>query len=435
MDFLKNKYFTNSIWLVLEKIILMMVSLVVGVLVVRYLGKEEFGFYSYVLSVFIIAEVFCTFGQNNIVVKEIVKDIGKSDEILGTAFRFQVLGGLICFLGVFLVLFFSEYSYTEWYKFIFVFAALPIKSFRVISFYFDARVLGKYNAITRTTAILITNALKLLVIFTQSAPIYFYVILLVDAVLVSTFFLFFLKEKEHQFSKWKTNSHLMKKFFKSGFLLMLSSFLITIYLRIDQVMITNLLGNAENGLYSSAIRVSSTWYNIGWAVILSIFPLLIESKKISNELFKKRMLYLIQLVVFIGIGIGIVFTFYAKEVIEFLFTKDFSGAVGVLKVHIWSSILIFLYYLQEKWYVINNKEKLFFYASLLGLLLNCGLNFISLKVYGIDAAAYNTLFGLIFSLLIFPVFFKGTREVFFLQIRAFVSIYRFEFISLLKKKN
>ena len=45
-----RKYFTNTSWLLGERVLRMAVSLFVGIYVARYLGPERFGLLSYALS-------------------------------------------------------------------------------------------------------------------------------------------------------------------------------------------------------------------------------------------------------------------------------------------------------------------------------------------------------------------------------------------------
>lgn len=44
------KYFKNTSWFLLEKILRLTVGLFVGILVARYLGPEKFGLFSYAQS-------------------------------------------------------------------------------------------------------------------------------------------------------------------------------------------------------------------------------------------------------------------------------------------------------------------------------------------------------------------------------------------------
>ena len=45
-----RKYFANTSWLLGERVLRMLVSLLVGIYVARYLGPERFGLLSYALS-------------------------------------------------------------------------------------------------------------------------------------------------------------------------------------------------------------------------------------------------------------------------------------------------------------------------------------------------------------------------------------------------
>ena len=57
-----NNYINNSIWILAEKASRIISGILVGVLVARFLGKEQFGIISYALSVISIFTVFSTLG-------------------------------------------------------------------------------------------------------------------------------------------------------------------------------------------------------------------------------------------------------------------------------------------------------------------------------------------------------------------------------------
>ena len=108
------KYFKNTSWLFGEKILRMVVGLFVGIWVARYLGPEQFGLFSYAQSFVGLFTAIATLGLDGIVVRELVKDESRRDELMGTAFWLKILGAL----GVLIVLaiavnFTSNDSYTN----------------------------------------------------------------------------------------------------------------------------------------------------------------------------------------------------------------------------------------------------------------------------------------------------------------------------------
>ena len=80
------KYFKNTSWLFAEKILRMVVGLFVGIWVARYLGPEQFGLFAYAQSFVGLFTAIATLGLDGIVVRELVKDESRKDELIGTAF-------------------------------------------------------------------------------------------------------------------------------------------------------------------------------------------------------------------------------------------------------------------------------------------------------------------------------------------------------------
>ena len=58
----KNNYVSNSFWMLLEKSARVISGILVGVLVVRYLGDAQFGVITYGLGVIAILTIFSTLG-------------------------------------------------------------------------------------------------------------------------------------------------------------------------------------------------------------------------------------------------------------------------------------------------------------------------------------------------------------------------------------
>ena len=101
-----KKYFTNTSWLMAEKIFRSAVLLVVGVYVVRYLGPERFGLLSYAMSFVSLFLPVAMLGLDGIVVRELVKDESRKNELLGTAFFLKLTGGFL----VLAVLYIAQYD-------------------------------------------------------------------------------------------------------------------------------------------------------------------------------------------------------------------------------------------------------------------------------------------------------------------------------------
>ena len=64
-----RKYFSNTSWLLGERILRMGVSLFVGIYVIRYLGPEKYGLLSYTMSFVCLFSAFLDLGHREIIVR------------------------------------------------------------------------------------------------------------------------------------------------------------------------------------------------------------------------------------------------------------------------------------------------------------------------------------------------------------------------------
>ena len=86
-------------WLSAERFLRMLLSLSVGVYLIRYLGSENFGKLSYSFSFVGLFALFTRLGLNNIIVRNLVQEDESTPEILGTAFILKLIALLrnFCF--------------------------------------------------------------------------------------------------------------------------------------------------------------------------------------------------------------------------------------------------------------------------------------------------------------------------------------------------
>jgi len=105
-----KKYFKNTSWLFTERIIRILVSVVVTVFVVRYLGPGDFGLLSYAISFFFLFSSISVLGLESITVRELVKHPKNRNSLLGSVFLLRLAGGFTAIALIVLTLYFSGES-------------------------------------------------------------------------------------------------------------------------------------------------------------------------------------------------------------------------------------------------------------------------------------------------------------------------------------
>ena len=387
------KYFKNTSWLFAEKILRMVVGLFVGIWVARYLGPEQFGLFSYAQSFVGLFTAIATLGLDGIIVRELVKDESRRDELIGTSFWLKVMGAMIVLaILAIAVNFTSNDSYTNMLVFI-IASATIFQSFNVVDFYFQSKVLSKYVVYTNIISLFISSIVKISLILNE-APLesFAWVILFDSFVLACGFIYFYIKTNSISIIRNLTFSKVTAiSLLKDSWPLILSGIVISIYMKIDQVMIKTMLDSEAVGQYSAAEKLSEAWYFVPMVIASSLFPAIVNAKKQSEELYYNRLQNLYDLMVWGAILIAIPTLFLSDYIILTLYGEAYIQASGVLALHIWAGVFVFLGVASSKWFIAENLQKYSFYRTLAGALINIVLNYILIPLYGIYGAAFATL--------------------------------------------
>jgi O-antigen/teichoic acid export membrane protein len=186
----------------------------------------------------------------------------------------------------------------------------------------------------------------------------------------------------NKLKNWHYDKKLAVMLLKDSWPLILSSILIIIYLRIDQVMIESMVGSAEVGVYSAAVRVAELWYFIPTAVVGSVYPSIVATKAVSDELFYERQQKLYNLMALMAYAVAIPFTFMGGWVIRVLYGAAYARAGGMLQLLIWTSLFVNLGVARSSFLTTMNWTRVQLITIFFGSLINVVLNYFLIPVYG-----------------------------------------------------
>jgi len=404
------KYFKNTSWLFGEKILRMVVGLFVGIWVARYLGPEQFGLFSYAQAFVGLFTAIAGLGLDGIIVRELVKDPSKQAVLLGTAFYLKLIGALLVLLALAGAVTLSHQdSLTTWLIFI-IASATVFQSFNVIDFFFQAKVLSKYVVYVNISSLFISSFVKIGLILTNASLIAFAWVVLFDSVILMLGFIYYFQRhaklniKKLNFSK-TTAINLLR----DSWPLILSGLVIAIYMKIDQVMIKEMLNAEAVGQYAAAVRLSEAWYFIPMVIASSLFPAIINAKKVSEELYYARLQKLYDLMVWMAIAIALPMTFMSDWVVNLLYGEQYNQAGSVLMIHIWAGVFVFLGVASGKWLLTENLQIFSTINTTIGAVVNILLNYILIQKLGVEGAAWATLISYFVAAYLSLLFWSKTR--------------------------
>ena len=403
----------------------MAVGLFVGVWVARYLGPARFGLLSYAQSFVALFAAISTLGLDQILVREIVKYPDKEKELLGTAFVLRLLGAAAT-LGILTIAvnFTSNDAYTNALIFI-IGSATVLQAFKVIDLYFQAKVMSKYAVLANMISVAVSSVVKIILILYHAPLIDFAWVVLFDSCVLAMGYMYFFKKRtasQFQFLKIRTNIAFL--LLKNSWPLILSGLAITIYMRIDQIMIKEMLGKKEVGYYSAAVRLSELWLFITVTITNSLFPAILNAKSINEQLYQKRVLQLYRLLAFISIMISLIIYIFANLIVQYTYGPEFKPTTILLQLYVWSIVFVFLNNGAWQWYLAENLQHLATVRLIMGAILNVILNYLLIPRFAAIGAVYSTLISYSLASYFGNLLFSQTRPNFILQTKALLSFYR-----------
>jgi O-antigen/teichoic acid export membrane protein len=400
----------------------MVVSLFVGIYVARYLGPERFGLLSYTLSFVWLFSSLASVGLDEILVRELVKSPEQRNNLLGTVFWLKVCGTLVMGTTIALVLKYTVEDQQTYWMIALIALGFLFQVTNVVDFYFQSQVQSKFAVRAQVIQLILTSLFKIYLVWNQAELIWFAFALMLDQAVVAVLFLLVYHWKIGWFPFFSFRWKQAKKLMRDAWPIIFAGMVVSFYMRIDQVMLKEMLDAKAVGVYAAAVKLCEAWYFLPTALIASIFPAVIKAKIKSKTLYDKRVQNLYDLMVWSSIAVALPTTLLADWVILILYGTDFQEAADVLRIYIWAGVFVTLGIASSKWLIAENLQRYLFLRTILGALLNVGFNLWLIPIYGIKGAAIATLVAQGTASFLSLSFFKKTRHNFLFAAKS-LSIY------------
>lgn len=402
---------SNLGWLFFDNLLRLGVGLFVGAWVARYLGPKLYGTYNYALAYYSIFSVVATLGLERIVVRDLVREPDRKEEILGSAFFLKLIGGAIAILfcvGSMYALRPSD-RLTHWLIGIIAAGSL-FQSIDVINFWFQSHHQSKYVVVPKNTALLIISAVKVFLIIKKASLIAFAVAGLIEIALGSLGLVLAYRHKGYLVTAWKLRFTRARQLLSDCWPLIFSGLALHIHAKIDQVMLGEMIGESEVGHYSAAMKLIEFFGFLPMIVYSSVAPIITKAKLESETRYHSRLLNLYRFMFILFLITAIPLFILSEKIVVIIFGNDYRAA-GVL-LSLFAVRLFFTNMGVAKSLFITN-ENLFRYSlisAILGAVINIVLNYLLIPKYASIGAIWAMIISFFFTTFIFDLFYKGVRQ-------------------------
>lgn len=405
----KNRFVSNLSWTLVIKIMQMVLQLVIGMLIARFLGPTGYGTINYVASFVSFATAIVSLGISGVIVKEICDHEDYENKIVGTAITIRFVLGFISVICVLVLILTVNPGETS----IFVIAilesvALLFACFDTINYWYQAHHKIKIAAVVQFVAYSIVALYKIILLICKANIIWFAFSTSLDVICVAVLYsyLYFKSTHKELLCFDKTIAYdLVKK----SMPFLVANIMIIVYQQIDKIMLGKMLDQTTVGYYSAVTTVCNMWAIVPASFLDVMRPIIMSAKGTDEAQYEKRMVETFWGLIYINVLFSFGVTVFAKLIIWILYGAEYFPAVNTLRLVVWYSTFSYIGSGRSVYLICEGKNR---YAQIFcawGAVIDIVLNFLLIPILGINGAAIATIFTHVFSDFLIPGFYKDTR--------------------------
>lgn len=415
----------NSAWQIGDKVSRMGINVIVTAYVARYLGPGGYGLINFAAALVALFSSFALFGLPAVVVRDLVQRPQQRPRILASALSLRLMGGMLaislCVAATALLR--SGDPQSLLVVFIVACSALP-QAWDVIDYDYQSRIDARPIVIARNVSFLAFSALRVAMILLRAPVAAFAATLSGELVLAAVLM---------AWRWWADGLSVGIRCASRGEILRLASdswplivtgLSVSLYMRVDQVMLGKMMGNTGVGLFSAAVRVSEALYFLPVAVSTTVAPALTALRSRSLAEYERRFIAVNRILAWPALAVAVVFALYSHPIILALYGPRYAAAAEVLSIHTWAGVLVSLGVCGGLWLTNEGYMRYSMYQTLAGAAVNIALNLLMIPRFGIIGAAVASCAAQLTAVVLIIAILPKTRPLFRLQLAALVPLWR-----------
>ncbi|HEY6643529.1 flippase [Povalibacter sp.] len=386
----RRRVLVNSGWLIFDRGIRAVAGLLVGAWMARYLGPSQFGLLSYALAFTALFQAIANLGADAIVVRDIARDHDAAAEILGTVLALRLTAGGICWmLCVSAVAVLTGDRQTVVLTAI-IAASLVFQSADTVDLWFQSQMLSRLTVVAKLGALCLSTALKVVLILVEAPLAAFAAVVALD-VAACALAMSYVYRLHPTAGPWKRVRQRALPLLKESWPLLVSGLSIMIYMRIDQIVIKQILGDTALGIYAAALPLSQIWQVLPMTLITSLAPFITRRKAADEASYQRLLVLVFRGFFYLGVGVTLLTWLISEPLVRLLFGTAFSEAVQVANIHVASNIFCFLGLARSLWLINERRFAVLLCGTLLAGATGILLNWLLLPRIGVVGAAWTAI--------------------------------------------
>lgn len=431
-----QRYFRNTSWLFIDRVVRLVSVLVTSIFVTRFLGPELFGELNYASAFVGMFFALTSMGMEDIITRDLVRHPERRDTLLGSAAMLKLGGSVILFIAVLGIALLKGMPSFKVLLVALIACAEFLKPFSVIEPFFHSRTQGRIVAQVNIVQSIAISLFRIGVIMVASSPqdamVPLAMAYIVEMGAISGSYLVAYRSQGLHWRAWRFDTAVAMDLLRQSWPLIVFGIALYVQAKIDQVIIGDVLrgqlgehgADAEVGQYSAALKMIEALGFLPSIVAASLAPAITRAHMQDRALFERRVTDQYRLMFLLFLVTAVPLYFLAPPFMILFFGEEFSTAGQLLSLF---AIRLFFTNMGVAKTAFITNEGLFRYSmvtAVIGAACNITLNLLLIPSMHAKGAIWAMIISFFVSNFLLDLFYREARPNFGWTMRAIATFWR-----------
>ena len=371
------------------------VSVIINLLVIRHLGAEQYGLYTYCLSVVAVLSSVLGLGCfDQVFLREAARGEEDTAALVWAMFWQRGLGVLLVLLGLLVYYFAIEghdgvdlgllfLAWTTGVVFIKDTFRMPLVAAQEIA-----------RAVWVSLGIYVLSWVVRLIALWLNAPMPVFIAIITGEGIVGGV-VYYLASRRRLSGQVSISGSLRKalELSRRSWPLLVTAGACVAFTRLDQIILFHLTDTRSTGIYGSLVWIMERLFFLSGIIMSSFFPYLSHAQANDPAWYERSVRVGFKVMGLTSVPVAFACSLYSAEILGLFLGHDFAGGETAFAVLIWALPFIFWGALNQRHLLIHNLLKTDMAFAILSALLKIGLNLLLIPRWGLIGAAIASVAG------------------------------------------
>ncbi len=329
----------NLFWIICERLSQMLVAIFVSGMLARYFGPAIFGKWQYANAILAILVPLTWLCGAEMLLPMFVQTRGKSlGTLIGSAFVLRLTAALGVFFIACSVLAVSSIDPLVRMMLVGLMVTLIFREpFSVITIWLQSLTHNRPALLITISGALVKVVLVFVLVRLAVTPSYFGWLWALEAALIATALTFYFAGAHEGKLKWQIDPKLLRHFASVGFIFWLGIICMTLFLKLDRLMLEKYLSYTELGLYAAAQQLNENWLIFGTMLAQTLAPAFIYRINTLAQLQRNLLRLVTSTALFMALC-ALILSLLSPLIVRLVFGPNYMQAADFLRWAVWLSV-------------------------------------------------------------------------------------------------